>query len=83
MDRQELLQRVTVVARDELALPQEVAVTETTKLDEVTRVSSVRLMAFLEAIESEFDIEFDIENLSGDVVTDVSRLLPLIESELA
>lgn len=82
MDREELLIRITRVARAELALPEDVVLTDTTRLDEVARLSSVRLMAFVEGLEVEFDIDFDVESLSGDAVVDVAQLLPMIEREL-
>ncbi len=83
MDRAELLDRVSAVAHRELAIADDVPISDNTKLDQVARLSSVRLMAFIEGLENDLGIEFDIESLSGEVVTDVSQLLPLIESELA
>lgn len=82
MDREELLARIATVAEAELAMGADVVLTETTRLDEVTRISSVRLMAFLEGIETEFDVVFDVESLSGEAVVDVAQLLPMIEREL-
>lgn len=81
-EEDEILARLTRVARSDLGLAEDVRLTIDTVLSEVVWLDSVRLMAFVEAVEAEFDIEFDIDDLSGEAVTNVGLLTGLVRGQL-
>lgn len=81
-ERSEIIDRLTDVARAELGLAEDVELTPDTDIREVAWVDSVRLMTYVEAVESAFAIEFDIEQLSGEVVTNVGKLSDLVAEKV-
>lgn len=79
----QIMATVTEVARTELGLPADVVLTETSRLADVVWFDSVRLMAFVESVESAFGVEFAIDELSGEVVTNMGLLAALVRRSLA